>query len=213
MDKLYPPKEVSERVRSAARDDRDAARADRAAAREDRAAAREEREAARRERNNGGEHDARPHADREHDGQKDADRNGGESERHKRNQYGGDEHPRDERDDGDGHDDDRDGDDRGRKRKSLLQRPGVLIGGGAILLLVIVAIMLWWWHARGFESTDDAFIDTRIVRVVTAESAARSSAVHVTDNQLVKAGVDMVDIDPADARSTLNQVLGATDAG
>jgi membrane fusion protein, multidrug efflux system len=59
--------------------------------------------------------------------------------------------------------------------------------------------------ARKFESTDDAFIDARIVRVAPRISG-QVIAVHAEDNQLVQAGVVLVDIDPADIRAMLDQV-------
>ena len=49
---------------------------------------------------------------------------------------------------------------------SLLARHPYLMSSGAIFLIVcIVAVMIWWWHARQYESTDDAFIDARIVPI------------------------------------------------
>jgi len=47
------------------------------------------------------------------------------------------------------------------------------MSSGAILLIVCnVAVMIWWWHARQYESTDDAFIDARIVPISSQVAGA-----------------------------------------
>ncbi len=70
------------------------------------------------------------------------------------------------------------------EKKSLLHRPAVLIAGAAILLVLIIGVLLWWWHARQFESTDDAFIDARVVRI-SPRISGQVTGVHAEDNQLV----------------------------
>ena len=69
----------------------------------------------------------------------------------------------------------------------------VVVGG------VIVAALLvgWWLHARNYESTDDAFIDSRTVQI-SAQVAAAIVDVPVTDNQLADAGAELVRLDDRD---------------
>ena len=64
---------------------------------------------------------------------------------------------------------------------------------------IIVAALLvgWWLHARNYESTDDAFIDSRTVQI-SAQVAAAIVDVPVTDNQLVDAGAELVRLDDRD---------------
>jgi len=82
---------------------------------------------------------------------------------------------------------------------------GLWIGAGAALLVVIaVAGVLWWLHARQFESTDDAFVDTHMVHVAP-QVAGEVLAVMVDDNQLVQAGQSLVTIDSADAQARVAQ--------
>jgi membrane fusion protein (multidrug efflux system) len=69
----------------------------------------------------------------------------------------------------------------------------VAIGGVVVLLL----LFYWWLHARDFESTDDAFIDTRTVQI-SAQVAAAVVDVPVTDNQVVEAGTELVRLDDRD---------------
>jgi membrane fusion protein (multidrug efflux system) len=78
-----------------------------------------------------------------------------------------------------------------RKRRGFV--PLLVIGG------VIVAALLvgWWLHARNYESTDDAFIDSRTVQI-SAQVAAAIVDVPVTDNQLVDAGTELVRLDDRD---------------
>lgn len=73
-----------------------------------------------------------------------------------------------------------------------------------LLLIVIVAGVLWWLHSRHYESTDDAFIDTRTV-TISSQISGLITAVPVTDNQAVKAGTVLVRIDDSDYRASLEQ--------
>jgi membrane fusion protein, multidrug efflux system len=78
-----------------------------------------------------------------------------------------------------------------RKRHGLML---LLVGGGIIGAVLLVA---WWLHARNYESTDDAFIDSRTVQI-SAQVAAAIVDVPVTDNQVVDAGTELVRLDDRD---------------
>ena len=78
-----------------------------------------------------------------------------------------------------------------------------------LLLVVIVAVALWaWWYESHFVTTDDAFIDTRIV-TVSPRVPGQVIAVPVTDNQSVRTGEVLVRIDPTPYRVALQQALAA----
>jgi membrane fusion protein (multidrug efflux system) len=86
--------------------------------------------------------------------------------------------------------------------------------GGAIATILMVA---WWLNARHYESTDDAFIDTRTVQI-SAQVAAAIVDVPVTDNQLVDAGAELVRLDDRDyvaqrdqAAAQVNQARASVD--
>jgi len=93
-----------------------------------------------------------------------------------------------------------------KKRSLWSRRPiGVLIGLTVLVVLIVLAV-LFFLNARHFESTDDAFIDTHLVRIAPRISG-RVSRVLVDDNQFVHAGQDLVEIDPRDELARLNQQL------
>jgi membrane fusion protein, multidrug efflux system len=79
----------------------------------------------------------------------------------------------------------------------------------AVLILATAAIIagvLWWLHARNWVSTDDAFIDTHTVQV-SAQVAGRVKTVLAIDNQEVRVGQPLVELDPADFQAALSQAL------
>jgi membrane fusion protein (multidrug efflux system) len=75
-----------------------------------------------------------------------------------------------------------------------------------VLLLAAVGALLWWLHARNYESTDDAQVDAHL-NPVTARIDGTITRVYVDDNQWVKPGDPLVDLDPRDREAALNQVL------
>jgi membrane fusion protein, multidrug efflux system len=83
---------------------------------------------------------------------------------------------------------------------------------GAIFLgvVAVAAIVAWWLHARHYEDSDDAFIDTHIV-LVSAQISGRVSQIPVEDNQRVHKGQILVEIDPADVKAKLAQVEAQQD--
>ncbi|MGH6663391.1 MAG: HlyD family secretion protein [Pseudolabrys sp.] len=86
----------------------------------------------------------------------------------------------------------------------------IAIAVAAAILAVLVAGLLWWLNARHFESTDDAFIDTRTVPI-SAQVAGAIIDVLVTDNEFVAAGAPLMRIDPRDYRAALDQAQAKLD--
>src|SRR6185437_14393793 len=76
----------------------------------------------------------------------------------------------------------------------------------AIIVVLVVGIvaLLWWLHARQFEDTDDAYIDTHIAHI-SPQIAGRVLHVLVNDDQQVQAGQLLVQIDPSETQSRLAQ--------
>jgi membrane fusion protein, multidrug efflux system len=77
--------------------------------------------------------------------------------------------------------------------------------GGAILLAAVLGLYLYF-HNR--ESTDDAQVDGHITPIA-AKIYGRVAKVLVNDNQPVKAGQVLVQLDPADYQAALDQAKGA----
>jgi membrane fusion protein (multidrug efflux system) len=108
-------------------------------------------------------------------------------------------------DDKKGDGDKKEGDDKPKdKKKGLLQRPILLTSMIVVVLVLAIAGLLWWLHARNFESTDDAFIDTHIVRLAP-QTSGRVTAVYVGDNALVQEGHPIIDIDSSSVRTQVAQ--------
>ncbi len=97
------------------------------------------------------------------------------------------------------------------KRKTpLFRRPSVVIGAAVVLVLAILYTATIFFHSLTHESTDDAFIEAHIVNIAP-KIAGRISAVEVRDNQLVKKGEVLLEIDPGDIEAMVAQRRAALD--
>src|SRR5256885_11998363 len=94
----------------------------------------------------------------------------------------------------------------GKPKRSLFSRPLVRAGIAIAVLALIVCGIFYWLHARQYESTDDAFIDTHIVQIAP-QIAAQVTRIYVTDNQLVRAAQPLVDLNPADPQARIEQIV------
>ncbi len=95
-------------------------------------------------------------------------------------------------------------DDKKPKKPGPLQNPLVLVGIAVVVVIVVVAAVLWWLDARRFQTTDDAFIDTHIVRLAP-QTTGRIISVRANDNMPVQAGQLLVEIDSSETQTQLNQ--------
>ena len=73
-----------------------------------------------------------------------------------------------------------------------------------VVLVIAAGAFAYWLSERRFEETDDAQIDGTISNV-SPRVSGNVSAVHVVENQTVKAGDVLAEIDPVDLRITLDQ--------
>jgi membrane fusion protein (multidrug efflux system) len=76
-----------------------------------------------------------------------------------------------------------------------------LVAGIGVIVLFAVGL---WWSGRGIETTDDAFIQTDITMIAPRVSGT-VIALHVDDNQSVKAGEALFELDPADYETRVRQ--------
>jgi len=104
--------------------------------------------------------------------------------------------------------DDQDGEDGedGKKKSSPFQNPWVKIAIVVVVLALIAGGVIWWLIARHYEDTDDAFIDTHIVRLAP-QISGQVVQVLAQDNQLVHQGDLLIAINSADYQAKLDQVL------
>jgi membrane fusion protein (multidrug efflux system) len=86
----------------------------------------------------------------------------------------------------------------------LRQHPYLTAAGVIVIAALLVGVIAWWLYARQFESTDDAFIDTRVVPISAQVNGAITKLL-VTDNQLVDSGTPLILLDDRDYRAQLAQ--------
>ena len=78
----------------------------------------------------------------------------------------------------------------------------------AVIATVAVVATAYWMHARRFEDTDDAQIDGNISNV-SPKISGNVSAVKVVENQLVKEGEEIADIETTDLDIAVVQAKAA----
>ena len=76
----------------------------------------------------------------------------------------------------------------------------------AILVTAALAGLFFWLHSRQFESTDDAQIEAHL-NPISARIDGTITHVYVDDNQAVKVGDRLVDLDARDYQAALDQAL------
>lgn len=81
------------------------------------------------------------------------------------------------------------------------RRRFIIIGVVAVL---VVGALLFWWHSTYYEDTDDAQVDGNLIQI-SSRINGHVKTVEVDQNQYVDAGQHLVDIDPADYLTALQQ--------
>jgi len=76
--------------------------------------------------------------------------------------------------------------------------------GLLVLAALVIGCVLYWLQARHYENTDDAFIDGYISQIASQVSG-RVIRITFEDNQQVKAGQLLVELDPRDYQVKLDQ--------
>jgi len=92
--------------------------------------------------------------------------------------------------------------------------PAVAAQGSRRRIAVILAVVLlsafatlgrMWWRSHYFEETDNAYVEGQIT-IVSPRIAGVAMNVLVVDNQPVKAGDRLVELDPADSSVRVDQI-------
>ena len=84
---------------------------------------------------------------------------------------------------------------------------GALLG---MLTVVIVLTSAWYFLSRGTEETDDAQVDGHLVPIASRIDGT-IKVVSVDDNQIVRAGDTLVELDPRDYKVALDQAKAQYD--
>ncbi len=94
------------------------------------------------------------------------------------------------------------------KKPAPWQRPGFrkLMFASAVVLVIVGVVLFLYYHNR--ESTDDAEVDAHLAPI-SARVSGDVVAVLVNDNQRVKAGDILVQIDPRDYQARVDQAKAA----
>jgi membrane fusion protein (multidrug efflux system) len=69
--------------------------------------------------------------------------------------------------------------------------------GGVVLVVLILIAGFFWLRSRGKEATDDAQVDGHITQIAPRVGGTVAK-VHISNNQAVKVGDVLVEIDPRD---------------
>ncbi len=93
------------------------------------------------------------------------------------------------------------------------EKPPVTRGRGRAFLIFFIVLgviaiggLVFWLHARQFETTDDAQVGAHL-NAISARVDGTIVRVYVEDNQTVKQGDPLVDLDPRDYQIALDQAL------
>lgn len=90
------------------------------------------------------------------------------------------------------------------KKRPFLKKPATILIGVALIAIAIVYSLPIITKSFTHESTDDAFIDGRIIGIAPKVSG-KIASVQIKDNQEVKKGDLLFEIDPRDEESILEQ--------
>ena len=79
----------------------------------------------------------------------------------------------------------------------------------AVVVVVLVLIAVWiWWHSTFTENTDDAQINGHLIQV-SSRISGQVLKVDVDENQMVKAGDVIAELDPADYKVAVENAEAA----
>jgi membrane fusion protein (multidrug efflux system) len=93
-------------------------------------------------------------------------------------------------------------DEEGDKRKGPGKKPLIILG--VVVIIMVIVALVWWLMTKDQINTDDAFTEGDAVTIAPKISGYVTNLA-VKDNQLVKKGQLLVQIDPRDATAQRDQ--------
>lgn len=98
----------------------------------------------------------------------------------------------------------KDGDqDQKPKKKKILPRIIFIL----VLVVIAIAAFFYWWSNRNLIDTDDAYTDGRAVTIAPRVSG-QVTELYVNDNQYLKKGQPIVQLDPRDYQAAVDKAAG-----
>jgi membrane fusion protein, multidrug efflux system len=85
--------------------------------------------------------------------------------------------------------------------KPKSRRRFIVIG---VIALLVVGALLFWWHSTYYEDTDDAQVNGHLIQI-SSRIAGQVIKVNVDENQAVKKGDVLVEVDPKDFEVAVQQ--------
>ena len=85
--------------------------------------------------------------------------------------------------------------------KPKSRRRFIVIG---VIALLVVGALLFWWHSTYYEDTDDAQVNGHLIQI-SSRIAGQAITVNVDENQAVKKGDVLVELDPKDFQVAVQQ--------
>ncbi len=79
-----------------------------------------------------------------------------------------------------------------------------------VVVIVLIGIGIWWLRSRNYEDTDDAQVNGHM-NPISSRVAGTIAGVSVENNQQVKAGEVLVDLDPSDYQIAVTQAKAGYD--
>ena len=96
---------------------------------------------------------------------------------------------------------------RDAERARQRRKPWVIGGLVVLAIVAVVGGVIWWLAHKNLVSTDDAYTDGRAI-TVAAKVAGYATSLNVTDNQRVRAGDVLVQIDQRDYMAARDEARG-----
>lgn len=97
-------------------------------------------------------------------------------------------------------------------KTDFFKQRSVISIGSVVLVMGLIFGVRYWLYARAHESTDDAFIDGHIIQV-SPKVSGYVAKIYVADNQQVKEGDLIAELDARDYEVRLQQAKAALNAG
>ena len=95
-----------------------------------------------------------------------------------------------------------------KKTRDPKRSAALRLRAGIGVAVLSVAALSWWLYSRQFEDTDDAQIDGNI-GAISPRVSGTVTVVNVVDDQMVKSGAVLVELDPTDLEITVAQAKAA----